>query len=90
MRKKSDGIIDQIAIRRALGGDRAVYKALTPDERDEFWRSDAAIFSKEEPEVREHEAGAAVFSPRNLFISECLGLKINTVKTLRARAKIAA
>lgn len=85
-RKKSDGIIDNVLIERALRGNRQAYKDMTDAEAEEFWRQDAIVASMAEPKIREHSNGAATYNPRNVFIAECLGLKIKSVLTMRMRA----
>ncbi len=44
---ETDTYIDEVAVRRALGGDREVYRHLTPTERLEFTRRADALFDSE-------------------------------------------
>lgn len=79
--------IDEVAIERALGGDRIVFQNLTAFESKIFWEKSAAISDATEMEYRPTATGAVHYNPRKEFIASCLGMSTSGVDAAHSKVR---
>ena len=78
--------LDEIALERALNGDKAVYDRLSNYERAEFWKRDRALAEREVKYVFTGNGdGSGWPNPRTKFVAKMLGLALKDINQYRLR-----
>jgi hypothetical protein len=80
-------VIDDVAIRRALEGDRTVFQNLTAFETKIFWEKSVAVSDATEMEYRPTPTGAVHYNPRKEFIAYCLGMSTEAIDKAHSRTR---
>jgi len=80
-------VIDEVAINRALEGDRKVFKNLTAFESKIFWEKSVEISDATEMEYEPTSTGAVHYNPRKQFIADCLGMTAGAIDKAHTRAR---
>lgn len=80
--------VDDVAVDRALEGDRQVFLALTELEKTEFWARFNKRVDQTEPELVSHDEGQTyqLVNPYLMLMSERLQIKRNALSSMRLNA----